>query len=279
MNRSLMVFLHLAKTGGRSVDTVLRNTYGQGYIQAQSLAPLRPVGLDDGEFVAPVYGEDEVRRVQRRIPWLRAIGGHSLTLWSGVHNICPVRYVAFMREPMARGASHYQFHVSTSDAPLGWDRWCAWPEHHQHQVRYFDRSGDAEAARAAIEEHGVFVGLLERFEESLLLMQKLVAPELNVAYQRANTARTNTLARDLLADPVRREQIREMYDQEFPLYEWVKHELWPRYERAYGPGLAEDAARLREDPARAFRRWPDLLAKVQHRFWFEPWVQRQRRRA
>jgi len=278
MNRNLLVFLHLAKTGGRSVDTVLRNTYGPGYIQADALVPHRPVGLTDGEFIAPVYGPEELARVQGRCPWMRAIGGHTVTLWSGVHNMVSPRYVAFMREPLARGASHYQFHVATSEQPLDWDAWRAWPEHHQHQVRYFDRAGDPDAAKAAILKHGVFVGLLERFEESLLLMRKLVAPELRVAYRRANTASSNTVARDLLADPERREQIRAMYSHEFPLYAWVRDELWPRYEEAYGPGLAEDAARLREDPGRDFRRWPDLLARVQHRFWFEPWVVRQRRR-
>jgi hypothetical protein len=278
MARHLLVFLHLAKTGGRTVDTVLRNTYGAGYVQAEALRPQRPVGLDDGEFIAPVYGPAELVRVERHCPWIRAIGGHTLTLWSEYHKLRPIRYVAFLREPLARGASHYQFHRATSADPLDWDRWCAWPEHHHHQVRYFDHDGDPGRAIAAIEEHGVFVGLLERFEESLLLMQRLAVPELRVAYRRRNTASDNALARELLDDAVRRDQLRTMYAREFPLYEWVVRELWPRYEAAYGPTLAADAARLREDPARDFRRLPDLLGRAQHRWWIEPWVQRQRRR-
>lgn len=278
MARPLLVFLHLGKTGGRTVDTVLRNTYGAGYVQAEALRPQRPVGLDDGEFINPVYGPADLAAVKRHCPWLKAIGGHTLTLWSECHNVQPVRYVAFMREPLARGASHYQYHVANTQQPLDWDRWCAWPEHHHHQVRFFDRDGDPDRAIAAIEEHGVFVGLLERFEESLLIMQRLVAPELRLAYRRRNTARSNSLARELLDDPARREQLHTLYAREFPLHRWVVEELWPRYEAAYGPTLAADAARLREAPDRDFRRLPDLLGRAQHRWWIEPWVQRQRRR-
>jgi hypothetical protein len=277
MAGSLLAFLHLAKTGGRTLDTVFRSTYGPGYVQAEALRPHRPIGLDDGEFEAPVYDPDDLKRVRRHCPWLRAIGGHTLTLWSDLHAVEPVRYVAFLREPLARGASHYQFHAATTPDPLDWDRWCAWPEHHHHQVRYFDRQGDPDRAIAAIQRHGVFIGLLERFEESLLLMRHLLVPELRPAYRRRNTARTNTLARGLLDDPARREQLRTMYARDVPLYQWAIDELWPRYEAAYGPTLAEDAARLREDPAHGFRALPDRLARIQHRFWIEPWVRRQRR--
>jgi hypothetical protein len=135
MARSTLVFLHVAKTGGRTVDTVLRGTYGAGYVLAEPLREPRPVGTGGREFLLPTYGPDDYRWLRRRIPWLRAIGGHTLTLWSGLHEVEPVRYVAFLREPLARAASHYQFHVNTTPAPLDWEAWCAWPEHHDHQVR------------------------------------------------------------------------------------------------------------------------------------------------
>jgi hypothetical protein len=236
------------------------------------------MGWGDGEFIIPTYGPSEVRRLLRLCPWARAIGGHPLTLWSGAHEVRPVRYVAFLREPLSRGISHYQYHVNTNDDPLDWDAWCAWREHHNHQARYFDHDGDPDAAIAALERHDVFVGLLERFEESLLLLQKLVAPELNPAYVRRNTAENTDTARALKADPVRCEQVRRMYAADFPVYQWVRDELWPRYEAAYGPGLAEDAARLKADPGRRFRRWPDRCGRALHRFWVDPAIQRALRR-
>jgi len=271
MPRPLVVFLHLGKTGGRTVDTVLRSTYGPGYVQAEPWQPLRPIGGRSPDFMVPTYGPDDLRRCRRLFPWMRAIGGHTLTLWSDLHTVEPVRYLAFLREPLARGASHYQYHVNSQAHPLDWDAWCAWPEHHNHQVRFFDRGGDPQAAIRAIETHGVFVGLLERFAESLLLLRRLAVPELRCGYRRRNTAESNAIAHGLLADPAQREDLRRLYAAEFPLYEWVRDVLWPRYEAAYGPGLAADAARLVADPDREFRRWHDRAGRAAHRGGGEPW--------
>ena len=91
------------------------------------------------------------------------------------------------------------------------------------------------------------MGLLERFEESLLLLKKLVAPELHLAYERRNTAEDDSVARRLRSDPESLARIRQMYAADLPLHAWVRDELWREYEQAYGPGLAEDAARLRAD--------------------------------
>jgi hypothetical protein len=241
---------------------------------AEPWEPPRPMGGGDGDFILPTYGPEEVRRLLRHWPWARAIGGHTLTLWTGAHEVRPVRYVAFMREPIARGASHYQYHVDTTPEPLDWDAWCRWPEHHNHQARFFDRGGDPGRAIAAIEEHGVFVGLLERFEESLLLLQRLVAPELHVGYRRHNTAASNDLARSLKQDPDCRDQLRAMYAADIPVYEWVRGVLWPRYEQAYGPDLAADAERLRADPSAGFRIWHDRAGRALEKLWTKPTFRR-----
>lgn len=278
MSRPLLVFLHLAKTGGRTLDTVFRGTYGAGYVLAEAWRPTRPMGWGDGEFIIPTYEPADVRHLLRLCPWARAIGGHPLTLWSRAHEVRPVRYVAFMREPVARGISHYQYHVNTNADPLDWDAWCAWREHHNHQTRYFDHDGDPAAAIAAIERHGVFVGLLERFEESLLLLQRLVAPELRTAHVRRNTAENDDVARALRADADRCAQIREMYAADLPLHAWVRDELWPRYTEAYGPGLAADAARLKADRAAGFRHGHDRAGRALHRFWVGPAFRRAHRR-
>ena len=278
MGRPLLVFMHLAKTGGRTFDTVLRGSYGAAYVQAEAWRPHRPLRLDDPRFIIPTYDRRDVRRLLGLVPWAKAIGGHPLTLESAVHDIVPVRYVAFMREPLSRGASHYQYHVATNDRPLSWADWCRCPEHHDHQTRFFDPGGDSQAAMEAIERHGVFIGLLERFEESLVLLQRLVAPELRVQYRRRNTAVRSDLAREILEDPQRVAAMRRSYGADMALYERVRDELWPRYEAAYGPGLAEDAARLKADPESGFRVWHDRAGRALHRFWVGPAFARSRRR-
>jgi hypothetical protein len=278
MARPLLIFLHLAKTGGQSVETMLRSTFGPRYCRAlEWQAPLEP-GADDRPFLVATYGHDDFRRLERLNPWMQAAGGHAITLWSNVHELRPVRYFAFLRDPLARAASHYQYHAATSPSPLDWERWCAWDEPHNHQVRFFVRDGDANAAIAAIEQQQVFVGLIEHFDECLVMLKRLVAPELNLAYLRRNVAERNDLARQILADPVRREQLWQRNRGEQPLYDYVANELLPRYRRAYGPTLADDVARFQADRARGYNHLNDRLHRAVFRFYWNPAVTRHRRR-
>ena len=273
MNPSLLAFLHLAKTGGRSVETMLRSSLGPAYCHAIPWRrPLAP-GETGRPLAIATYDADDFRRLHRLWPFMRAVGGHALTLWSGLHETRPVRYFAFLREPVARMASHYQFHVATSPRPLDLDAWCAWHEPREHQLKYFSREADPARAIAAIGEHGVFVGLLERFDESLLLLRGLLAPELNPAYRRANTAGSNRLAKELLADPASRERLASLVRGEQELYAWVRDELYPRQVAAYGAErLAADLARFAPDPSRGFDAMNDRLNRAVWKLWLGPAV-------
>lgn len=279
MTRPLLAFLHIAKTGGRSVETMLRSSYGPAYCHALPWRrPLRP-GEAGRPLAIATYDRDDLRRLRRLCPFMRAVGGHAVTLWSGLHDVQPVRYFAFLREPVARMASHYQFHRATVPAPLDLDGWCAWHEPRELQTKYFSADGDPRAAIAAIERHGVFVGLLERFDESLLLLRRLAAPELNPAYRRENTAGSNSLAKRMLADPATRSRLAALVEGEQELYAWVRDELFPRQVEAYGAAaLAADLERFRADPGRGFNAGNDLLHRGYERLWLRPAVGRARRR-
>jgi hypothetical protein len=278
MARPLLTFLHLAKTGGRSVETMLRSTYGAAYCHAlEWQPPLRP-GEGGRPFLVATYDHDDYYRLARLNPWMRAVGGHAITLWSNLHELRPVRYFAFLRDPLQRAASHYQFHVADTPQPLDWDAWCAWDEPHNQQVKFFTRDGDAAAAIAAIERHQVFVGLLEHFDECLVILKKLVVPELNLAYSRTNVAPSNDLARAILADPIRREQLWQRNRGEQPVYDYVANELLPRYRRAYGPSLADDVARFQADRERGYNHLNDRLHRAVFRFYWNPAVARFQRR-
>lgn len=119
----------------------------------------------------------------------------------------------------------------------------------------------------------MFVGLMERYEESLLLLKKLVAPELNPAYRRVNVGRSSSRgrARELLDDAKAVADLHRIHAADFPVYEHVRDVLWPRWCEAYGPTLAEDAERLRADPEAGFNRFNDKVQRGVRRFWVNPW--------
>ncbi len=250
----MIAFVHVAKTGGRTIESLLRSAYGAAHCDASLMKPHGIESPEKTRFTIPKFGPQEIRQLKSIMPGMRSLGGHHVALWSGVEEVVPeVQYLLFLREPLKRGASHYQFHVTSDDYTslygfkhFEWDQWVGWETHHNHQIKMLSPNVDVNEAIRLIESKRAFVGLMEHFDESLVLFQKLFAPDLRIAYRRKNTARDNTIARSLLADPKKCDQIREMYDQEFPLYEWVVHDLFPKYRREYGPRLAEDLARYQE---------------------------------
>lgn len=268
---SMLAFIHVAKTAGSTMDRILANSYGCAYSHAENWTELLPTGDRNGSFTVPKYDEADFRRLKRICPWLRCVGGHAIALWSGVENVQPTRFFAFLREPLKRGASHYQYHLRHDPDPLGWEDWVEWPVHHDHQVKMFSRSVSVEEAVERIESLGVFVGLMEAFDESLLLARRLVAPGLKLGYERTNTARDNEVARRLLGDPVTRAQLERMYAKDIALYDHVRNELFPRYREQYGPDLQHDLATFDGGPARGYDRARLLAHRAQRRYWIEPW--------
>jgi hypothetical protein len=275
---SMLAFIHVAKTAGSTMDRILGNSYGGAYCHAEHWTDLLPSGDRNGSYTVPKYDAEQFRRLKRLCPWMRCVGGHAVTLWSGLEKVQPTRFFAFLREPVARGASHYQYHLRHDADPLDWDDWVEWEVHKNHQLKMFSRSVDVQEAIENIERSGAFVGLMEHFDESLLLLQRLAAPGLKLGYQRSNTARDNEVADKLLGDPVTRGQLEEMYAGDQLLYDHVKQRLFPGYREQYGPDLAADLAAFPGGPKQGFGRGRLIVHRVMRRFWIEPWGRYYRRR-
>ena len=275
----MLVFIHVAKTAGSTVDRILGNSYGAAYTHAEEW--LNPPAADDrsGSFVVPKYNQDDFRRLKKLCPWIRAVGGHALTLWSGVEEVQPTRFFAFLRDPLTRGASHYQYHVRHNPNPLSWQQWQEWEVHQNHQLKMFSPSVDLAEAVETIGRLNVFVGLMEHFDESLLLLQRLVAPDLKLGYERKNTARDNEIAGPLLDDPVSRSQLAQMYAGDQALYDHVKTKLFPGYREQYGPELDRDLAAFSGGSKQGFGRTNLIAHRLMRRFWIEPWGRYYRKRS
>jgi len=267
----MLAFIHVAKTGGRSVTTALRSSFGAAFCNATNWHPANE------EFVVPKYSSDDFRRLKGLCPFMRAVGGHPITLWSNVHEVQPVRYFAYVREPIRRAASHFQFQMRDEQQPLSWQDWLAWPVHHNHQVKMFARDGKADTAIRAIREHNVFVGLTERFDESLLILKKLVEPKFNPAYVRVNTARDNEIAHKLLDDEQARDRLAETYAEEFALFRFVSEEWYPQWRERYGPTLDDDVAHFQANRQHGLNRRNILLNRLYRKFWLTPHTRRYRR--
>lgn len=257
----MLVFVHIEKTGGRTVRYILRSSYGLRHCEVEP----------DGLWEAPPFSTSDLRRIRRLYPNLVSVAGHRVTGYvdlgeRGTH----FRYFTLLRDPLKMGASRYQFHLARKKKKLPFEEWIQKEAVRNAQTKQIAGVPSAAEAIRVIERKEVFAGLTERFDESLVLLKSLLAPDLNIDYESVNVARGNTLARDLLAAPSTRQALVEANDADLELYEYARTELYPALQREYGPSLSQAVADYQEHSRRAFNKTKLTLSRVKQYGLYKP---------
>ena len=207
----LIAYVHVMKTGGQTMCDILRQSFPGRHCDLQAR----------GAATA-----DDLRFARRFYPRLRSIAGHGVVPLGDLASACDsIRYFVFLRDPVERCVSHYQYRRN-KDETSDFEPWLA--KHANYQTRFLCRTSDsgetwpvADAARAidAIERHVGFVGLQERFDESLVLLARWIGdPDFDVAYRARNVASTSAVRRQILGDPRTVEMIRAQHVEDEKLY-------------------------------------------------------------
>ena len=189
----MLGFIHIRKTAGSTIDMILRQSFGARHLR---------VRLGKHRSIHPVAASADLRRC-RWICWhLEALSGHGIVPYSDLPSLFPtLRYFTFLREPLARCASDYQFRVTRGGLRQPFGAWVHSELAGNQQTRKIAGVPDAEAAIEILAKQIGFVGLVERFNESLVLWRHwAAAPVLDIRCRPKNVARDNTLKRQLLSD-------------------------------------------------------------------------------
>jgi hypothetical protein len=252
----LPVFVHISKNAGNTVRSLLRANYAPTRLLDVMVLGRRSVtggvktsDSPDADVVATVA---EARARQHEVDCIAS------NLPFGLHRYLdrPVRYFAFLREPVSRCVSQWYFsYAGKHDGGATWASWGKYdydverildsgiaPVFMNDQVRIVTGSGaaeigpdDFELARELIEHRYEFVGASERFDDCLAVL----ARELEwttVSYTKQNIGRKS----DRTVLPRGAEAaFREANEWDARLHEWLVRDYLPRrLERARSPARA-----------------------------------------
>jgi hypothetical protein len=244
-DRSLLVFVHINKTAGTTVRQILRGSYGARHCDVEPW---------HGPWEDPPFSTPDLRRVRRLYPRLASIAGHRVTGYEDLEETgTRMRYLTFLREPISMCASRFQYQLDYRKKERVFEDWIRNDWVRDAQTQRIGGTTNAADAIATVEKREMFVGLTERFDESMVLLRALVAPDLDIRYERANVAKSSKIAKELLSDPVTRQMIVEANQADLELYDHVVRELYPRLQREYGDGLEAAVAQFEGGP-HGFRR-------------------------
>lgn len=222
--RPLVAFFHIAKTAGTTFKFILGNSFGPSFCDTMMCKP-RP------------FDEAELRFAGRLFPSLRGIGGHSVGLRSAYPNH-RLFTITFLREPIARTISNYQHYcahylkLSDLDACLSaFEPWIQSPANRDNQTRKLDPAGSHEHAKRLLDTQFDIVGITERFDECLQVIQARCPHRLDLRYTRKQKAGNTGLKDALLGSERYRGLLADATSKDGRLYRFAVDELLPRQSR------------------------------------------------
>jgi hypothetical protein len=259
----MLVFVHINKSGGNTMSHILRSSYGFHHCQVES--------CHDGWKSKPFSAED-LQRLRILYPHLKSIGGHHIVGYVELpENGTKLEYFTFMRDPVKRCASRFQFNVhSRGRKDLVFEEWIQLDKHQNLATKWIAGKECVNEAIRIIQEKEIFTCLTENFDESIVMLKGLIANDLNISYKRVNVAGDNTLARNLLENKRTRQMIFEAQCLDLELYTYVSRELYTTYQREYGPSLKADVARFRQTQDNDFNYWNMTLCRLKHYLVYKP---------
>lgn len=229
----MLAFVHIRKTAGSTIDMILRQSYGAGHCRVRH---------GKARAADPVIAADELRRC-RWVYWsMRSVSGHGIVPHSDLESSYPdMRYFTFLRDPLARCASDYQFRVQRGGMQMPFDEWIQTDVARNQQTKKIAGRENADAAIAMCRQRVGMVGIVERFDESLVLFKKWSRdPRLDIRYESKNVSSDSTLKKQLLTNPATHAQLSEANQEDLRLYQLATDELFPQQIQQYGASFEQD---------------------------------------
>ncbi|MBU1493646.1 MAG: hypothetical protein KJ956_06745 [Actinobacteria bacterium] len=270
MNPRLAI-AHIHKTAGTTLSAALKIAFGGRYCLVTARDP-----------AAPFFDAGELRALRRVYPRLEVLMGHDIHPYGDLHQAVPgLSYATFLRDPVVRCASHYQYDVQVGGVDLPLEEWLSHEVSPNRQVRHLAGPGaTGDDAIAVVEDRVDFVGVTEHFDASLLMMAARYGFR-RVGYVRKWSAPANEIKQRVLDDPANRALLEEANREDMVLYRHVLDEVLPRQEAGYGPSLTADVAAFQESnramkPRHLYLRPGYAWYVAKWRIAYQPWVDRAR---
>lgn len=260
--------VHIHKTAGTTLASVFKGSFGARHCDVLPLDP-------DAPHLTP----DQLRRMRRWYPRLDSALGHSLRVYAGLESVVgDIEWVTFLREPLERTASHYQYDVQRGGVDLPFGEWITHDAVRDRQTRILaGPTGSADDAIALLGRFA-FVGRSDRFDESLVMMQRALALR-DIRYASKWVAPSNEIKKRLLGDPAARAVLESVNRNDLRVWEHAVAEIFPKQVVAFGTDLDEAVAtfKARNAAMTRFRQYarPRYVAYVaKWRLGYRPWVRR-----
>jgi len=221
----MIVFAHIEKTAGMTLREILRRHFGPTQCDLYS---------DPREF-----SERHWRVVRLVYPRLHCLAGHACMPFTLIGEQPDARIFTFLRDPVERALSSYQYGLARRRKLPPFHEWARLSAN--VQTLMLAGRPDLDAAIRMLEERIGFVGLVDRFDESMVLWKHwLEIPGLDHRYVSKNVMRDSRIKEEIRADPEKMDWLRKHNALDAGLLDHVRERVYPAQQARFGPSLEKE---------------------------------------
>lgn len=213
---------------------------------------------------------DDLNRVIKYMPHIKSILGHEVMGFSNLEKVVPdLQYCTFLRSPIKQTASWFQYLINIGRRDeLSFKSYMKSEFPRNRQVKMIAGKEDLDVALKVIREKNIFVGLTERFDESLLIFKKLFCPSLSLSYSKRGIAKDNSIFNQLLEDEETHQILLDSTKLDRQLYDIVQNEIFPNYIKSYGPSFDSDLKKFKNE-MKKYNMFNVNLSRIQSKYLFQ----------
>lgn len=242
----ILCHVHIPRTGGTTLADIQRRSFGVRHCD---------VLLWPSHVRGQWFSARDLARLRLIYPKLDSVRSHNIAPFSDLDYKSDVRYYTFLREPIKRCLSNYGRPEPGKPSLV---KWLEDPKHRNRQTQHLAGTQNADAAIRILEERIGFVGLTERYDETLVLFKHWAQhPRLDIRYGRPRNAHTTESSGEQgFTDSATLDAVKEANTEDIKLYRYVTQTLYPRQQEAYDGDLAADVEEFRRtnlDPGKPLR--------------------------
>jgi len=164
-NKKIIAFVHIEKAAGSSLISILRYNFPLTHCE------VKPLSKDSSH----VFSSSDMKKILNINPWVKSISGHSITPFSDLKIAYPnIRYITLLRDPVNRYISHYLYWVDVMGYKGNFRNFMDSEKHWNFQVKKIAGVEDIGAAKKIIDKEFLLVGIVEEFDEFLLLLKRKI---------------------------------------------------------------------------------------------------------
>jgi len=222
------LFFHIEKASGTTIHDIFRN----------NLLFYMVVKPFDDQDIKRAFNAKDIFRLSRFSPRAEGYGGHSIKPYISYGLDDEFQSLTFLREPVSRYISHYFYQKEVMAIDWSIDEFIKDERYSNFMTKRLSGQEDLISAKSILSSFD-FVGLVERFDESLLLMRDRLDCVESIGYERRNSRVLRKPKDEFFSEEIM-EKIRSVNSLDIELYSYVRDVLYPSYIGSYSGCLDED---------------------------------------